>query len=121
MNLAFLHPLYEHSGSWASVHVDTSRHTEGTPDERHLTASALVRRPAAGGAVRGSGPRAPLAVRGAAGRGRGSGRRSRRLVNAASTSCWIRSAVAAGAPVLLVTEAGEETPAGGPGALPRRT
>ncbi|WP_436841164.1 hypothetical protein [Streptomyces bobili] len=38
------HPLYEHSGSWASVHVDTSRHTESTPDEPHLTASALVRR-----------------------------------------------------------------------------
>ncbi|MEV4231331.1 hypothetical protein AB0J81_30425, partial [Streptomyces bobili] len=33
----------------------------------------------------------------------------------------IRSAVAAGTPVLLVTEAGEETPAGGLGALLRRT
>ncbi|MEV0169940.1 Vms1/Ankzf1 family peptidyl-tRNA hydrolase [Streptomyces sp. NPDC050803] len=43
MDLAFLHPLYEHPGPWASVYVDTSRHTEGTPHERHLTAQALAR------------------------------------------------------------------------------
>ncbi|WP_031475823.1 baeRF2 domain-containing protein [Streptomyces bicolor] len=43
MDLAFLHPLYEHPGPWASVYVDTSRHTENTPHERHLTAQALSR------------------------------------------------------------------------------
>lgn len=43
MDLAFLHPLYEHHGPWASVYVDTSRHTEDTPHERHLTAVALAR------------------------------------------------------------------------------
>jgi hypothetical protein len=43
MDLAFLHPLYEHPGPWASVYVDTSRHTEATPHERHLTAVALAR------------------------------------------------------------------------------
>ncbi|MFJ8629759.1 Vms1/Ankzf1 family peptidyl-tRNA hydrolase [Streptomyces sp. NPDC093568] len=43
MDLAFLHPLYEHLGPWASVYVDTSRHTEDTPHERHLTAQALSR------------------------------------------------------------------------------
>ncbi|MBC2903096.1 Vms1/Ankzf1 family peptidyl-tRNA hydrolase [Streptomyces cupreus] len=43
MDLAFLHPLYEHPGPWASVYVDTSRHTEDTPHERHLTAQALSR------------------------------------------------------------------------------
>ncbi|MER5213522.1 Vms1/Ankzf1 family peptidyl-tRNA hydrolase [Streptomyces sp. NPDC002838] len=41
MDLAFLHPLYEHPGPWASVYVGTSRHTEDTPHERHLTAVAL--------------------------------------------------------------------------------
>ncbi|WP_030936843.1 Vms1/Ankzf1 family peptidyl-tRNA hydrolase [Streptomyces sp. NRRL S-646] len=43
MDLAFLHPLYEHPGPWASVYVDTSRHTEDTPHERHLAAVALAR------------------------------------------------------------------------------
>jgi hypothetical protein len=43
MDLAFLHPLYEHSGPWASVYVDTSRHTESTPHERRLTAAAMAR------------------------------------------------------------------------------
>jgi hypothetical protein len=43
MDLAFLHPLYEHPGPWASVYVGTSRHTEDTPHERHLTAVALAR------------------------------------------------------------------------------
>ncbi|PNG17634.1 baeRF2 domain-containing protein [Streptomyces cahuitamycinicus] len=42
MDLAYLHPLYEHPGPWASVYVDTSRHTEGTPHERELTAQAMA-------------------------------------------------------------------------------
>ncbi|MFB7929830.1 Vms1/Ankzf1 family peptidyl-tRNA hydrolase [Streptomyces sp. NPDC056039] len=50
MDLAFLHPLYEHSGPWASVYVDTSRHTEDTPHERRLTAQAMARQLAAQGA-----------------------------------------------------------------------
>ncbi|MEU5361960.1 Vms1/Ankzf1 family peptidyl-tRNA hydrolase [Streptomyces sp. NPDC005925] len=43
MDLAFLHPLYEQPGPWASVYVDTSRHTEDTPHERELTARAMAR------------------------------------------------------------------------------
>ena len=43
MELAFLHPLYERPGPWASVYVDTSRHTEHTPQERQLTARAMAR------------------------------------------------------------------------------
>ncbi len=43
MELAFLHPLYERPGPWASVYVDTSRHTENTPQERRLTAQAMAR------------------------------------------------------------------------------
>ncbi|MFF3846321.1 Vms1/Ankzf1 family peptidyl-tRNA hydrolase [Streptomyces sp. NPDC002328] len=50
MDLAFLHPLYEHSGPWASVYVDTSRHTESTPHERRLTAAAMARELAGQGA-----------------------------------------------------------------------
>ncbi|MFD8230209.1 Vms1/Ankzf1 family peptidyl-tRNA hydrolase [Streptomyces massasporeus] len=50
MDLAFLHPLYEHHGPWASVYVGTSRHTEGTPHERELTAQAMARDLAAQGA-----------------------------------------------------------------------
>ena len=50
MDLAFLHPLYEHPGPWASVYVDTSRHTESTPHERALTAQALSRELAGQGA-----------------------------------------------------------------------
>ncbi|MEU6321404.1 Vms1/Ankzf1 family peptidyl-tRNA hydrolase [Streptomyces sp. NPDC047009] len=42
MDLAFLHPLYEHPGPWASVYVDTSRHTESTARERKLTAQWLA-------------------------------------------------------------------------------
>jgi hypothetical protein len=42
MDLAFLHPLYEHPGPWASVYVDTSRYTGDTPRELHLTAQAVV-------------------------------------------------------------------------------
>ncbi|MFI1166203.1 Vms1/Ankzf1 family peptidyl-tRNA hydrolase [Streptomyces sp. NPDC020801] len=43
MDLAYLNPLYEHPGPWASVYVDTSRHAEDTPHELHLTAQAMVR------------------------------------------------------------------------------
>ncbi|MFJ3336957.1 Vms1/Ankzf1 family peptidyl-tRNA hydrolase [Streptomyces sp. NPDC086766] len=43
MDLAFLHPLYEHPGPWASVYVDTSRHAEDTPHELRLTAQAMAR------------------------------------------------------------------------------
>src|SRR4051812_27542893 len=50
MDLAFLHPLYEHPGPWASVYVDTSRHTESTPHERSLTAQSLHRELAEQGA-----------------------------------------------------------------------
>ncbi|WP_329139695.1 baeRF2 domain-containing protein [Streptomyces sp. NBC_00670] len=50
MDLAFLHPLYEQPGPWASVYVDTSRHTESTPHERHLTAQALSQELAGQGA-----------------------------------------------------------------------
>ncbi|MGC9539359.1 Vms1/Ankzf1 family peptidyl-tRNA hydrolase [Streptomyces sp. UG1] len=50
MDLEFLHPLYEHPGPWASVYVGTSRHTEATPQERHLTAQALSRELAEQGA-----------------------------------------------------------------------
>ncbi|MEG8278201.1 baeRF2 domain-containing protein [Streptomyces sp. AHA2] len=42
MDLAFLHPLYEHPGPWASVYVDTSRQTEDTAHERRLTARAMA-------------------------------------------------------------------------------
>lgn len=50
MDLAFLQPLYEQPGPWASVYVDTSRHTESTAHERHLTARALSRELAGQGA-----------------------------------------------------------------------
>ncbi|MBL1083865.1 hypothetical protein JK359_18145 [Streptomyces actinomycinicus] len=43
MELAFLNPLYEHPGSWASAYVDLSRHDEGTDHRRHLTAEAVSR------------------------------------------------------------------------------
>jgi hypothetical protein len=43
MDLAFLRPLYAQPGPWASVYVDTSRHSEDTGRERHLTAMALTR------------------------------------------------------------------------------
>ncbi|CAL9370700.1 Vms1/Ankzf1 family peptidyl-tRNA hydrolase [Streptomyces sp. enrichment culture] len=43
MDLAFLHPLYERPGPWASVYVDTSRHTEDAAHQRHLTARAMAR------------------------------------------------------------------------------
>ncbi|MFF8593679.1 Vms1/Ankzf1 family peptidyl-tRNA hydrolase [Streptomyces sp. NPDC015220] len=50
MDLAFLNPLYEHPGPWASVYVDTSRHTENTSHELHLTAQAMARELARQGA-----------------------------------------------------------------------
>ncbi|MEV0975345.1 Vms1/Ankzf1 family peptidyl-tRNA hydrolase [Streptomyces sp. NPDC049915] len=50
MDLAFLHPLYEHSGPWASVYVDLSRHAEDTAHERELTAQAVARELAGQGA-----------------------------------------------------------------------
>ncbi|KES08813.1 hypothetical protein BU52_01820 [Streptomyces toyocaensis] len=50
MELAFLSPLYERPGPWASVYVDTSRHTESTPQERQLTARAMAQDLAAQGA-----------------------------------------------------------------------
>lgn len=50
MELAFLNPLYERPGPWASVYVDTSRHTENTPHERQLTARAMAQELAGQGA-----------------------------------------------------------------------
>ncbi|GAA2249330.1 hypothetical protein GCM10010145_15930 [Streptomyces ruber] len=50
MELAFLDPLYEHPGPWASVYVDLSRHTENMAHERTLTADALSGQLAAQGA-----------------------------------------------------------------------
>ncbi|MEU6096349.1 Vms1/Ankzf1 family peptidyl-tRNA hydrolase [Streptomyces sp. NPDC047079] len=50
MDLAFLHPLYEHPGPWASVYVDTSRHTDSTPRELSLAARSLSRELAGQGA-----------------------------------------------------------------------
>jgi hypothetical protein len=50
MDLAFLQPLYKRRGPWASVYVDTSRHTQDTPRERHLTAQAVARELASQGA-----------------------------------------------------------------------
>jgi hypothetical protein len=43
MDLAFLQPLYEHPGPWASAYVDTSRHSEAMAHERSLTAAAVSR------------------------------------------------------------------------------
>ncbi|MGV9250059.1 baeRF2 domain-containing protein [Streptomyces sp. NPDC003697] len=42
MDLAFLLPLYERTGPWASVYVDTSRHADDTPRERRPTVRELV-------------------------------------------------------------------------------
>ncbi|MDH6223731.1 MULTISPECIES: Vms1/Ankzf1 family peptidyl-tRNA hydrolase [Streptomyces] len=50
MDLAFLQPLYERRGPWASVYVDTSRHTQDTPRERRLMAQAVARELASQGA-----------------------------------------------------------------------
>ncbi|MER6346790.1 baeRF2 domain-containing protein [Streptomyces sp. NPDC001595] len=43
MDLAFLNPLYEHPGPWASVYVDLSVRAEDTAHQRHLTAEAMAR------------------------------------------------------------------------------
>lgn len=43
MDLAFLHPLYEHPGPWASAYVDAPRPTEDASHERHLAAVAVAR------------------------------------------------------------------------------
>ncbi|MEU6664976.1 Vms1/Ankzf1 family peptidyl-tRNA hydrolase [Streptomyces sp. NPDC046727] len=43
MELAFLSPLYEHPGSWASAYVDLSGHGEDMGHQRHLTAEAVSR------------------------------------------------------------------------------
>ncbi|MCX5530272.1 hypothetical protein OG785_06840 [Streptomyces sp. NBC_00006] len=50
MDLAFLNPLCNQPGPWASVYVDTSRHNESTPDERSLEALGVQRALAAAGA-----------------------------------------------------------------------
>ncbi len=50
MDLAFLDPLYEQPGPWASVYVDLSRHTENMVRERELTAEAMARQLADQGA-----------------------------------------------------------------------
>jgi hypothetical protein len=43
MELAFLNPLYEHPGSWASAYVDLSQHDEDQDHRRHLTSEAVSR------------------------------------------------------------------------------
>jgi choline dehydrogenase-like flavoprotein len=43
MELAFLSPLYEHPGSWASAYVGLSPHDEDMEHRRHLTAEAVSR------------------------------------------------------------------------------
>jgi hypothetical protein len=55
MDLAFLQPLYERPGPWASVYADTSRHTESTPEERSLIARDVQRRLVEQGADRETG------------------------------------------------------------------
>ncbi|MEU6402432.1 Vms1/Ankzf1 family peptidyl-tRNA hydrolase [Streptomyces sp. NPDC046985] len=50
MDLAYLHPLYEAPGPWASVYVDSSRRTEDTAHEVHLMARSAVRELARQGA-----------------------------------------------------------------------
>ncbi|MFF7558866.1 Vms1/Ankzf1 family peptidyl-tRNA hydrolase [Streptomyces pseudovenezuelae] len=50
MDLAFLHPLYEHPGPWASAYADAPRPTEDTSHERHLAAVAVARELSAQGA-----------------------------------------------------------------------
>ncbi|MGW1808067.1 baeRF2 domain-containing protein [Streptomyces sp. NPDC002078] len=50
MELAFLNPLYEHPGSWASAYIDTSLHTEDQQQRRHLIGEAVTRELARQGA-----------------------------------------------------------------------
>jgi len=47
MDLAFLQPLYEHPGPWASVYVDTSQRSESMAHERSLMALDMFRQLAA--------------------------------------------------------------------------
>ncbi|MEU3413554.1 Vms1/Ankzf1 family peptidyl-tRNA hydrolase [Streptomyces sp. NPDC006658] len=44
MDLAFLSPLYEHPGSWASAYVGLSRHDEDLRTRRRPAAEAVARR-----------------------------------------------------------------------------
>ncbi|MEB3959445.1 Vms1/Ankzf1 family peptidyl-tRNA hydrolase, partial [Streptomyces kunmingensis] len=50
MDLAFLTPLCDRPGPWASVYVDTSRHSESTTEERSVEAFAVQRALASAGA-----------------------------------------------------------------------
>ncbi|TQE18844.1 hypothetical protein Sipo8835_40225 [Streptomyces ipomoeae] len=50
MDLAFLHPLYEHPGPWASVYIGATAPSESTAHERSLTAAAVSRELAEQGA-----------------------------------------------------------------------
>ncbi|WP_353945743.1 hypothetical protein ABII15_31925 [Streptomyces sp. HUAS MG91] len=50
MDLAFLTPLYERPGPWASVYVDAARHRASTAEERTLEALAVQRALARAGA-----------------------------------------------------------------------
>ncbi|GHJ41429.1 Vms1/Ankzf1 family peptidyl-tRNA hydrolase [Streptomyces sp. TS71-3] len=61
MDLAFLQPLYERPGPWASVYADTSHHTESTAEERVLIAQGVERQLA----EQGTDERTARAVRGA--------------------------------------------------------
>lgn len=55
MDLAFLQPLYERPGPWASVYTDTSRQNESTPEERALVARDVYRQLVEQGADRKTG------------------------------------------------------------------
>ncbi|MET9254684.1 Vms1/Ankzf1 family peptidyl-tRNA hydrolase [Streptomyces sp. NPDC003717] len=50
MDLAFLQPLYDHEGPWASVYVDLSQNAEDTAHQRELAAAAVARELAGRGA-----------------------------------------------------------------------
>ncbi|WP_328751645.1 Vms1/Ankzf1 family peptidyl-tRNA hydrolase [Streptomyces sp. NBC_00285] len=50
MNLAFLQPLHEHPGPWASVYADAPRPTEDSSHEGRLAAVAVARELSAQGA-----------------------------------------------------------------------
>ncbi|WP_372348451.1 Vms1/Ankzf1 family peptidyl-tRNA hydrolase [Streptomyces sp. KL116D] len=50
MDLAFLTPLTDRSGPWASVYIDTSRHSASTAQERSVEAAGVQRSLAAVGA-----------------------------------------------------------------------
>ncbi|MFJ8825157.1 hypothetical protein ACIREE_25675 [Streptomyces sp. NPDC102467] len=50
MDLAFLTPLYDRPGPWASVYVDTHRHRESTTEERSVEAFEVRRALASAGA-----------------------------------------------------------------------